>query len=74
MCARFVDSRRKLMRSGSNFLTSFVECLASFGENGADRVVELILSGMRGEKMPLRCVRPDEKTIKNARWCLVDND
>jgi hypothetical protein len=57
----------------SNVLTSYVECLAAFGEKGADRVVELILRGAKGERMPLRCVRPDEKTIKNARSCLVNN-
>jgi hypothetical protein len=57
----------------SNVLTSYVECLASLRETGADRVVELILSWMRREKMPLRCVRPDGKTIRNARQCLVDN-
>jgi hypothetical protein len=57
----------------SNVLTSYVECFAAFGEKGADHVVELILRGATGEKLPLRCVRPDEKTIKNARSCLADN-
>jgi hypothetical protein len=55
-------------------MTSYVECLASFGEKGADRVVELILNGMKGEKMPLRCVRPDKKTIENAILCLVKGE
>jgi hypothetical protein len=57
----------------SYVLTSYVECLVSFGEQGADIAVEMIVSRIRGKKMPSRCVRPDEKTIKNARWCLVDN-
>jgi pentatricopeptide repeat protein len=54
----------------SNVLTSYVECLASFGEKGADRTVELILLGIKGEKMPLRCVKPDKKTIRNAKSSL----
>jgi pentatricopeptide repeat protein len=54
----------------SNVLTSYVECLASFGEKGADRAVELILLGIEGEKMPLRCVKPDKVTIRNAKSSL----
>jgi pentatricopeptide repeat protein len=50
----------------SNVLTSYVEFLASYGEKEADRVVELIFSGLRGEKMPLRSVKPDKKTIDHA--------
>jgi len=37
----------------SNELTSYVECLASFGEKGADQAVVLILQGVEGEKIPL---------------------
>jgi pentatricopeptide repeat protein len=54
----------------SNVLPSYVECLISFGEKGADRAVELIFWGIKGEKMPLRCVKPDKKTIKHAIFCL----
>jgi pentatricopeptide repeat protein len=57
----------------SNVLTSYVECLASFGEKGADRAVDLILRGIEGEKMPLRCVKPDKKTIMNAKSSLRSN-
>jgi pentatricopeptide repeat protein len=57
----------------SNVLTSYVEALATFSEKGADRVVELIISGMKGEKIPLRCVRPNEKTIANAKRELIDH-
>jgi pentatricopeptide repeat protein len=53
-----------------NVLTSYVECLASFGEKGADLAVELIFLGIKGEKMPMRCVKPDKKTIKHAKICL----
>jgi pentatricopeptide repeat protein len=54
----------------SNVLTSYAECLASFEEKGADRAVGLILRGIKGEKMPLRCVKPDKKTIKHAQSSL----
>jgi pentatricopeptide repeat protein len=57
----------------SNVLTSYVECLASFGEKGADRAVGLILRGIKGEKMPLRCVKPDKVTIRNAKSSLRSN-
>jgi pentatricopeptide repeat protein len=50
----------------SNVLTSYVEFLPTLGENGADRVIGLIMSGIKGEKMPLRCVLPDKKTIEHA--------
>jgi hypothetical protein len=54
-----------------NLLTSYVECLATFGKEGADRVVELIELGIKGEGMPLRNVRPDSKTMRNAIGGLV---
>jgi pentatricopeptide repeat protein len=57
----------------SNVLTSYVECLSSFGEKGANQAVDLILRGIKGEKMPLRCVKPDKKTIEHAIWCLKDH-
>jgi hypothetical protein len=42
--------------------------------SGADRAVELILLGVKGEKMPLRNVAPYKKTIKLATGCLRGND
>jgi pentatricopeptide repeat protein len=57
----------------SNVLTSYVECLASFGEKGADRAIELILLGIKGEKMPRRCVKPDKKTFMHAQSSLKSN-
>jgi pentatricopeptide repeat protein len=57
----------------SNVLTSYVECLASFGEKGADRAIELIFLGIKGEKMPMRCVKPDKVTIRNAKSSLRSN-
>jgi pentatricopeptide repeat protein len=57
----------------SNVLTSYVECLTSFGEKGADRAVGLILHGIKGKKMPQRCVKPDKKTIKHAIMCLKNH-
>jgi hypothetical protein len=53
----------------SNVLTSYVECLSTYEEKGADRIVELKLSGMSGEE----CVRPNEKTIANAKRELIDH-
>jgi hypothetical protein len=58
----------------ANTLTSYVEALASFGKKRADRAVELILLGVKGEKMPLRNVAPDKKTINHATGCLRGND
>jgi pentatricopeptide repeat protein len=53
----------------SSVLTSYVECLATHGKKGADRVVELIMLGVKGEKMPLRCVEPDEEKFeKRNGW------
>jgi pentatricopeptide repeat protein len=36
----------------SNVLTSYVEALASFGKNGADHVIELIMGGLRLFDLP----------------------
>jgi pentatricopeptide repeat protein len=62
------ESERDML--DSNVLTFYADCLASFGEEGADRAVEMIKLGMRGENMPLKCVRPNQKTIDHAKWCL----
>jgi pentatricopeptide repeat protein len=56
-----------------NVLTSYVEALASFDIMGADRVVELIILGVEGDKMPLRSVRPDMKTLRNAKNSLLSH-
>jgi pentatricopeptide repeat protein len=57
----------------ANVLTSYVECLASFGAEEALEAVELIKMGVRGEGMPRRCVRPDQKTVLNAIEKLGEN-
>ncbi len=36
----------------------------------ANLAIELIFQGIKGEKMLLRCVKTDKKTIENARSCL----
>jgi pentatricopeptide repeat protein len=51
----------------SNLLASYIRFLFFLGEKGADRVVDLILRGIKEEKMPLRCVKPDKKTLANAK-------
>jgi pentatricopeptide repeat protein len=56
-----------------NVLTSYVEYLSFLGETGADLVVVLIKRGIKGDNMPRRCVRPDKKTLANAKECLKSN-
>jgi pentatricopeptide repeat protein len=57
----------------NGILASYVECLATFGEKGADRAVELIMQGVQEEKMPLRSVRPVKNTMERAVLALKSN-
>jgi pentatricopeptide repeat protein len=61
----------EIIEISQRLFSSYLNCLISFGEKGADRAFDLILSGMRGKKMPLRFVKPDKKTIGLAEIWLV---